>query len=45
MRVCILYFQNGTSVLFVAAWKGHDEVVRILIQDGADTEVCVFNAA
>ena len=35
-----MYVQDGQTTLYIACWKGHLPVVRLLLQKHADDSIC-----
>jgi hypothetical protein len=35
------YVQSGNTLLIIAAWEGHTECVRRLLEGGIDTEATI----
>ena len=38
-HVPIIFAQDGETALFIASWKGHMEVVQLLLQKHADVSI------
>ena len=39
-NVVLIHVQDGETPLYIASWKGHGAVVKLLLEQHADVNIC-----